>query len=145
MFMVFSFAAEKSWSFSIPDIVPRYLLAWVTENIPTETRKAAIILSLFVILFPLNFYIMPFSGLPYKQKRESKFDSALPGYNRLRSVRGYSGANPPNYKDTTTLVLQRTLLSVRAFRPSQQWALSGFLLHALRSIFYAIPGQGRVF
>ena len=71
------------------------------------------------------------------KKRESKINFAFPGYNRLRSVRGYSGANPPNYKDTTTLVLQRTLRLERAFSPSGQWALSGFLLHALRGNSYA--------
>ena len=70
-------------------------------------------------VFPLPSTFCHFPGRLTNEKGKALLNFAFPGYNRLRSVRGYSGANPPNYKDTTTIVLQRTLLSERALRPSR--------------------------
>lgn len=57
------------------------------------------------------------------ENRENKFDFALPGYTGLRSGRGCPEANSPSYKDTTPLVLQRTLPYGRAFRPIRHWPI----------------------
>ena len=55
---------------------------------------------------------------------------AFPGYTGLRSGRGCPGADPPDYKDTTTIVLQRTLLCERAFRPIRCRALRFYSSYA---------------
>ena len=53
------------------------------------------------------------------------------------------GPIPQITRKTTTLVLQRTSLSERAFRPTHCRDLPTFFLHALRSNFYA-DRQGNI-
>ena len=86
----------------------RFTGAEIAENKPGYAGKYYEDFAVFHV-FPLNPDILPvFTGLcaihVCKQKRESKSDFAFPGYIRLRPDRGYSGANPPNYKETTNRV-----------------------------------------
>ena len=66
---------------------------------PVDIKKQAITAHINFFINPPKLFLLSRFSLRSNKKGKAKYFFAFPGYIRLRSDRGYFGANPPNYKE----------------------------------------------